>query len=576
MNRKVVSAMLWSTALFLICISCKKDSEVAPAPSITSINKTPLFPGDDFTLTGLNFDVTAAKNTLKFGTTAVTVTSATATTLSATLPANFTTGSYEVSVTVNNQTAKLSANVDVVLPSVSSISKNPLSPGDAFTITGSNFDVNAAKNVLKFGTTAVAVSSATATTLSATLPTNFTAGNYEVSVTVDNQTTKLSAKVDVLPPTPTVTSFSPTSGPDGTVVTVTGTNFDVNASNNSITLGNLPTAIVATSATATALTFVMPNIDNGSYSINLQVNKNNESSGITSTSSGFVLVKTPNITGYTPQFATAGESITILGNNFDLVKANNVVKFDNTLATVSSATSSQLVVTVPQGLAPGSAYTLSVQATVSGISSSTAKSSSKFNYYEVANGLVAYYKFAGDTKDYSGMGNHLTATDITYSSDHNAVANAAASFNGSSSMAESSIGTSFLNSSDASVSIWYYGASSNGLKLIDETNNRLLVYDFGKSGFGQCNPSCEYVSLTVSRNTWHHLVGLYDGANKTLSLYIDNVPVATGPMNATAKFVILNWRFGFGSNTYWQGKIGKTKIYNRLLSVAEIDQLYKE
>ncbi len=55
---------------------------------------------------------------------------------------------------------------------------------------------------------------------------------------------------------PTITSFTPTSGPVGTTVTITGTNFNTTAGNNSILFG--ATAVTATSATANQLTVNVP------------------------------------------------------------------------------------------------------------------------------------------------------------------------------------------------------------------------------------------------------------------------------------------------------------------------------
>ncbi|MDF0714680.1 BspA family leucine-rich repeat surface protein [Muricauda sp. 334s03] len=56
---------------------------------------------------------------------------------------------------------------------------------------------------------------------------------------------------------PTITSFSPTSGPVGTVVTVNGTNFSTTAASNTVKIGNTA-ATVASSPTATKLTITVP------------------------------------------------------------------------------------------------------------------------------------------------------------------------------------------------------------------------------------------------------------------------------------------------------------------------------
>jgi hypothetical protein len=56
---------------------------------------------------------------------------------------------------------------------------------------------------------------------------------------------------------PTITSFAPANGPVGTVVTITGTNFNTTASLNTVFFG--ATKAIAVSATATQLVVVVPN-----------------------------------------------------------------------------------------------------------------------------------------------------------------------------------------------------------------------------------------------------------------------------------------------------------------------------
>lgn len=55
---------------------------------------------------------------------------------------------------------------------------------------------------------------------------------------------------------PVITSFSPASGPAGTTVTITGTNFNTTATNNSVYFGNVAAQVVA--ATTTSLTVTAP------------------------------------------------------------------------------------------------------------------------------------------------------------------------------------------------------------------------------------------------------------------------------------------------------------------------------
>ncbi len=78
----------------------------------------------------------------------------------------------------------------------------------------------------------------------------------------------------------------------------------------------------------------------------------------------------PSITGINPSSGYAGTSVTISGSNFSTDLSGNIVKFNGVTAAVTSASATQLVVTVPSGASSGS-----VTVTVG---SSTATSSGTF------------------------------------------------------------------------------------------------------------------------------------------------------------------------------------------------------
>lgn len=82
----------------------------------------------------------------------------------------------------------------------------------------------------------------------------------------------------------------------------------------------------------------------------------------------------PSITGFSPTSGPVGTAVTINGENFSATPANNTVKFSTATATVGSATTSSLQVTVPEG-----AQTAKISVTVGG---ETATSSSTFTVTE--------------------------------------------------------------------------------------------------------------------------------------------------------------------------------------------------
>jgi hypothetical protein len=143
--------------------------------------------------------------------------------------------------------------------------------------------------------------------------------------------------------TPTISSFSPSSGTAGTSVTITGGNFSTTAASNSVAFNG--TSATVTSATITEIVATVPS---GATTGRISVTVNN----LTATSSSDFTV-TPSITSFSPASGSVGTTVTIAGTGFDTAKANDVVKFNGVTATVTSATSTEIVATVPSGAATG-------------------------------------------------------------------------------------------------------------------------------------------------------------------------------------------------------------------------------
>ncbi|MDR3581607.1 MAG: IPT/TIG domain-containing protein [Oryzomonas sp.] len=144
-------------------------------------------------------------------------------------------------------------------------------------------------------------------------------------------------------PSPTISGFSPVGGTVGTIITITGTEFDVGPVNNFVTFNS--TAAVVTSSTPTQIvTTVPPGATSGPISITVD-----EVSRATS-ATGFTVLAFPT---FTPASASVGMTVTITGTNFDPTATNNVVTFNGTAAAVTSSTPTQIVTTVPAGATSG-------------------------------------------------------------------------------------------------------------------------------------------------------------------------------------------------------------------------------
>jgi hypothetical protein len=152
-------------------------------------------------------------------------------------------------------------------------------------------------------------------------------------------------------PTPAVTTLSPASGAPGTTITLTGTNFSTTPADVAVKFG-AQTATVATS-TATQITATVPaGIAPGTVAVTVTIG-GKTSAGVNFT----VTAPPPTIASIQPLSGSKGTTVTITGANFS---ANaSTVKFGTVTAIITTATATQLVTKVPDGINPG-AYPITI------------------------------------------------------------------------------------------------------------------------------------------------------------------------------------------------------------------------
>lgn len=141
------------------------------------------------------------------------------------------------------------------------------------------------------------------------------------------------------PPTPVVTSFSPSSGSVGTIVTITGSNFIVDTLATSVKFGGVQGTI--TSRTNTQIVTTVPS---GATTSSISVivgNTQGSSDGLFN-----VLTVAPTILSFTPPTGNSQTNVTILGNNFSSTPTDNTVTLAGIPAQVVQATETTLVVKI--------------------------------------------------------------------------------------------------------------------------------------------------------------------------------------------------------------------------------------
>ena len=141
---------------------------------------------------------------------------------------------------------------------------------------------------------------------------------------------------------PSISSLSVTSGPVGTPVTITGTNFGSPQGTSTVTFNGVPA--IATSWSATSIIVTVPLM---ATTGNVVVTVSGSSNGVAFT------VTAPAIASLSQTQGFVGQSVTIAGTNFGATQGTSVVSFNGVPATPTSWSAASIGVTVPTGATTG-------------------------------------------------------------------------------------------------------------------------------------------------------------------------------------------------------------------------------
>lgn len=213
--------------------------------------------------------------------------------------------------------------------------------GTSVTVTGTNFSAVPSNNKVSVNGIFTKVTTASASSLTFEVPEEATTGNIIIS----HGNFTANGPVFTIVEVPTISNISPTSGPEGETVIITGTKFSAIALENSVSFNG--TAATVTSATATTITTSIP-VGATTGAITVQVN------GQTVIGPEFtVTLPVPTIATIDPTIGIEGDMVTITGTNFSIIPAENGVSFNGTAATATASTNTTITVTVPIGVTTG-------------------------------------------------------------------------------------------------------------------------------------------------------------------------------------------------------------------------------
>lgn len=123
---------------------------------------------------------------------------------------------------------------------------------------------------------------------------------------------------------------------------------------------------------------------------------------------------------------------------------------------------------------------------------------------------------------------------------------------------------------------WYNGRGLVDAEVSSVTNDFGVSLLNGKVYFGTGNPDVTIISGMVADGNWHHIAATRKRSTGDMRLYVDGNVIAAavgGTQSLTAAPRIVLGRIQVNNNPF-QGKLDEVSIYNRPLSLSEIQAIY--
>lgn len=297
-------------------------------PTITSYSPIRALPGTTVTVIGQNLtDMTD----VSFAGTSASFTFVNPTNATAIVPNTAKTGA----LTLTTPGGTVNAGLFYIPPVINGFSPTAGLAGAMVTITGAFPDLLTG---VQFNGVTATFTNLSTNTVNAYVPTNASTGPITVKSGGGTNTSASNFQFLVPALPPQITSFSPTFGPVGTVVTIKGTNLNLGA----VTVDFNGTNATPTSLSLTQLTVKVPA---GAVSGLITVNGRD---GSATTATNFLLP--PVITGFSPTNGSAGTIVTLTGTNFTNAAS---LLFNGADASFTVVNNNQLTATVPDAASSG-------------------------------------------------------------------------------------------------------------------------------------------------------------------------------------------------------------------------------
>jgi len=199
----------------------------------------------------------------------------------------------------------------------------------------------------------------------------------------------------------------------------------------------------------------------------------------------------------------------------------------------------------------------------------------------INDGLVARYEFNGNASDSTGNGFNGAVNGAVLTNDRFGNANSAYYFAGNGEHISVSSSPDLYSTGAWSATVWFNFQAgglyqprilTNGTVdlVLTTTNGSPIAYAAGWNYYGIGTP------YNLTAGSWYNLAAVCDGTY--ISLYINGTFVATdshagGPPSAGFGTLGIGRNLHTGTDWY-AGSIDEIRLYNRVLSSAEVQQIY--
>jgi hypothetical protein len=207
---------------------------------------------------------------------------------------------------------------------------------------------------------------------------------------------------------------------------------------------------------------------------------------------------------------------------------------------------------------------------------------------------VAWYPFTGNAIDSSEYRNNGVVTTAALTTDRFGFSNSAYSFNGSSYITVQNANQLNFGPNSFSISCWAMCTGDNPYQHILTKGD--IPYPTKEFYLRYNNNSLEFTSTlgatpdgiftqcliqVVNKQNWHNIVVNYNSLTATSSLYYDGILIKQSPIISNLTNTTGPMYFGVENPVvqlpsgpqFFTGKIDDIRIYNRVLSQAEITYL---